>query len=483
MPRRSRGRFLAGAGALLAVCAGGAGCQTRSVRPEAAIPYAAAAPAAAQQQRSFFRRPDPAPAYADARPAGRIATMLRPVPLDGGEVASAWQPVQRVSAEQVVAAPAPAAAPVQAAAPGALPVVTRAAIDMTPTPDGVPLPPLRTASDTSRPVPIASTGPAMSETFTGRDATDVPGPPLTPAAPRLVPQPAGGPVATLPTVLPPHPTPNPLPPHPAGPPVPKEFYKQSLPTYVVEPPDILVINASAAITLPTQPLIGQHLVRPDGSIGLGIYGSVFVAGMTLDQITNAVAAALQRSFQQIQEPEAPKSDEPPDAKRRDELKAARERVKEIKALTVEQIRMELQVDVLAYNSKFYYVITDGGGYGEQVFRIPATGNETVLDAISQINGLPAVASKKLVWVARATPNEHAPNILPVDWCGIAQRGEAATNYQVFPGDRIYVNSDRRIRADSWLGKTLAPVERVLGTTLLGSSVVNSIKNRNGTGGQ
>jgi hypothetical protein len=32
-----------------------------------------------------------------------------------------------------------------------------------------------------------------------------------------------------------------------------------------------------------------------------------------------------------------------------------------------------------------------------------------------------------------------------------------------------------------LGKVLAPVERVLGVTLLGSSVVNSIKNRSGTG--
>ena len=34
------------------------------------------------------------------------------------------------------------------------------------------------------------------------------------------------------------------------------------------------------------------------------------------------------------------------------------------------------VDVIAYNSKRYYVIFDGGGFGEQVFPFPITGSET-----------------------------------------------------------------------------------------------------------
>jgi polysaccharide export outer membrane protein len=247
---------------------------------------------------------------------------------------------------------------------------------------------------------------------------------------------------------------------PVPPDVPREFEKQALPPYIVEPPDILLINASNAITLPTQPLVGQHLVRMDGTINLGIYGSVFVAGLTLDQIQDVVANVLKAR--------RPK-------RRGDDGKATGEE------MTVEQIKLELQVDVLAYNSKVYYIITDGGGYGEQVYRISATGNETVLDALSQINGLPAVASKKKIWVARATPDHSPPKILPVDWCGIVKDGSAATNYQIFPGDRIYVNSDSRIRTDSALGKFLAPVERVLGTVLLGSSTVNSIRNGGNTG--
>ena len=38
------------------------------------------------------------------------------------------------------------------------------------------------------------------------------------------------------------------------------------------------------------------------------------------------------------------------------------------------------MDVQGFNSKLYYVILDGGGAGQQVVRLPVTGNETVLDA-------------------------------------------------------------------------------------------------------
>jgi polysaccharide export outer membrane protein len=215
---------------------------------------------------------------------------------------------------------------------------------------------------------------------------------------------------------------------------------------VVEPPDILLIRASASVLEPVNAALdGQHLVRPDGSVNLGVYGDVWVAGRTLEEVRDLVAAQILRRTGN-------------------------------KDMTVEKIKRELVVDVLAYNSKVYYVITDGGGYGEQVYKIPIKGNETVLDAVGEINGLPAVASKKKIWIARATPFESPhPIILPVDWKGITQYGYAGTNYQLFPGDRIYVQSDPLIRLDVGLAKVLSPVERLLGVTLLGSTTVNSIR--------
>jgi polysaccharide export outer membrane protein len=136
------------------------------------------------------------------------------------------------------------------------------------------------------------------------------------------------------------------------------------------------------------------------------------------------------------------------------------------------------VDVLAYNSKRYYVITDGGGYGEQVFPFPITGSEKVLDAIANINGLPAVASRRNIWVARRCPHPNQPwQILPVDWVGITQHGLTETNYQIMPGDRVYVKAQRLVTIDTALARIFSPIERVFGITLLGASTVNQVSGR------
>jgi polysaccharide export outer membrane protein len=136
------------------------------------------------------------------------------------------------------------------------------------------------------------------------------------------------------------------------------------------------------------------------------------------------------------------------------------------------------VDVLSYNSKRYYVITDGGGYGEQVYPFPVQGSEKVLDAIANINGLPAVASKRNIWVARRCPHPDQPwQILPVDWVGITQHGQSFTNYQILPGDRIYVKAQRLVTIDTAMARVLSPIERMFGITLLGASTVNQVQGR------
>ena len=185
-----------------------------------------------------------------------------------------------------------------------------------------------------------------------------------------------------------------------------------------------------------QLVFGEHLVRPDGSVALGIYGSVYVAGMTLDQARCAVEAHLAQWI----------------------------------------VAPEVSVDVLGYNSKVYYIVTDNAGAGEQVFRFPCTGNETVLDALSQINGLPVVASKKDIWIARPAPPEvGCDQVLPVDWDAIVQGGATGTNYQVLPGDRIYVRADHWFTFDTAVAKLTAPLERVAGFALLGNGTVRAIQ--------
>ncbi len=58
---------------------------------------------------------------------------------------------------------------------------------------------------------------------------------------------------------------------------------------------------------------------------------------------------------------------------------------------------------------------------------------------------------------------------------------AATNYQLLPGDRVYVQADDLIATDNFLAKVIAPVNRVLGSMLLGLSVAEGFQSlKNGT---
>jgi polysaccharide export outer membrane protein len=126
----------------------------------------------------------------------------------------------------------------------------------------------------------------------------------------------------------------------------------------------------------------------------------------------------------------------------------------------------------------YYVITDGGGAGEQWTARPIVGSETVADALSAVGGLPVVASKNHIWVARRSPQPGVQDqILPVDYVALSQHGGTNTNYQIMPGDRIYVKAQPLVTFDTKLARILSPVERMLGVTLLGASSVNQIAGR------
>lgn len=449
MPVRSRGSLLAGTAALAGLIVAGVGCHSSpSDHDSFAIPNTppqshgsllsrrgtvvmqAGYPAQPVIQNGLAPSFDPT-----ARPVTLQPVPISQSPANNREViASSWSPVQRVSSEQP-----------------ALGTDSRT---------GAALVPVSMPQSSARisPMPIGSTMPAGNgPILDGADSV----------APGSIMLPPPRPLGSLPSVVvydgaapPAHPFAN----------VPREFEKMALPPYVVEPPDILLIQGSTRITLRLQAIQGQHLVGPDGTVNLGIYGKVPVAGLTLEQVADVVAArllerlpGLLRGLPDIQDgKEVPNTDS--------------EKIWKKEGInSVELIKKELQVDVLVYSSKFYYVITDGGGYGQQVYPIPIRGNETVLDALANINGLPAVASKRRVWVARATRAGQPQKILPVDWLAVTKCGESATNYQLFPGDRVYVDSNNLIKADSFLAKLYSPILRTFGVTLLGASTVNTIK--------
>jgi len=309
--------------------------------------------------------------------------------------------------------------------------------------------------------------------------------------------------------------------------MPRELGMTYLPPYIIEPPDVLYIDAVRLvprppyriepldillITVPTdnakpgEPINGQFVVTPEGTVSLGFnYGTVRVAGLTLEgaavAVRNALKATLKepqvsvslvqfRGIQQTQGPHLVNMDGTITLGTYGSVcitgltlcqaKAAIER-----HLSKYLLNPEISLTVQAYNSKYFYVVTDGAGYGQNVYRFAITGKETVIDGISYIGGIPPQGSPKKVWVARPVP-AHAGcyQILPVNWQVIVQAGDTETNYQLFPGDRIYIKADPLICLDNTLAKIFSPIERILGVTLLGAATVQIISNigkGNGTG--
>lgn len=314
--------------------------------------------------------------------------------------------------------------------------------------------------------------------------------------------------------------------HIIPPDVPVELNKVTHPEHVIEAPDILTINAtqliprqpykiqafdSLAVTvmyaLPDNPIAGLYVVDPEGMLDLGpVYKRVRVAGLTVEEAQRAVekhltskdigltkplvsiVVAQTRGLQQIAGEHLVRADGTVYLGTYGSVRvtgltltAARKAIEEHLVTFVHEPQITL--DVIAYNSKVLYVIFDGAGVGQQVTRLPFTGNETVLDAISQVNGLGPVSDKNHIWVARpAPPKGGCDQVLPVDWVGITTKAQTATNYQLMPGDRVFIKAYRATTLDSTMARVFAPIERVFGITLLANSTIRQFS-QNGQGGQ
>ncbi|MFM9058553.1 MAG: polysaccharide biosynthesis/export family protein [Planctomycetaceae bacterium] len=293
----------------------------------------------------------------------------------------------------------------------------------------------------------------------------------------------------------------------------KELAKVALPAYVIEPPDILLVDALRVVpkppfriqsfdtlqvivegTLLEQPINGLYVVEPGGMLDLGpSYGKVLVANQSLEEAQDSIFRHLKRILrepqvsitlaqaagqQQVAGEHLVGPDGTINLGTYGSVYVTGMTINEAKAAIEKHLAQHLDaplvsVDVFSYNSKVYYVITEGAGFGDNIARFPVTGNETVLDAIAQINGLSRLSSKD-VWIARPAPSQvGCDQVLPVDIDAIMKGASTATNYQIMPGDRVFIAQDQWIAFDSIVGKVTAPFERIMGFSLLGAQTVRT----------
>lgn len=180
-------------------------------------------------------------------------------------------------------------------------------------------------------------------------------------------------------------------------PVPRELAKTLAGPFIVEPGDVLLVQPAdldAPLRLPP-----DQTVFADGTIDLGVYGRPLVAGKPQEQI----AAEISKLINGKEKPKAP---------------------------------FAITVRIIGRNSQVFYVLGEVNAPGA----FPVGGAETVLDAIIKAGGVTRRASERNIILSRPTAPDGCRQVYPVCYPQIVQLGDTSTNYQLQPGDRIYVPS-------------------------------------------
>jgi polysaccharide biosynthesis/export protein len=290
---------------------------------------------------------------------------------------------------------------------------------------------------------------------------------------------------------------------------PRELSMVSLPAYRIAPPDVLQILVVKLVprdsyrigpydvltihvfgTLKGHPIDRSFNVEADGTINLQApYGVLRVEGLTIEgaeaELTRVLRFILKEPVVSIKLEHSATVDQlndvypvQPDGtinlRNCGMVNVAGKTVTEARVAVQTQLVQyfdspQVGVEVVQFNSKSYYVVCESMLANGTVFRFPVTGNETVLDAIARLETRSSMSSKT-IWVARPAPGDFGRDqILPVDWDAIAHGAITDTNYQILPGDRIYVVEDRLVAMNYVLGKLASPIERLLSIGYLGIS--------------
>jgi len=306
-----------------------------------------------------------------------------------------------------------------------------------------------------------------------------------------------------------------LPPLPPQAQPPTELNMVSLPDYHIEAPDVLqlsaiklvprppyrvdvydVLSIKASAALPDEPIYDYYIVNEDGFLNLGpAYGKVYVLGLSLAEVKLAVERKLGEILQhpevsvqlartggtqQIDGIYLVKPSGVINLRQYGSVHVAGKTIAEARLAIQKQLLQffdspQVSVNVAGYNSAKYYVIFEGSLQGETVISLPITGKETVLDAIGALGGLQHGSSED-IWISRPAPGDFGcEQILPIDYLAITRGGSSTTNYQLLPGDRLFISEDGKVAFTNYVTKVTSPVYQLLGISELGASTVRGFE--------
>ena len=169
----------------------------------------------------------------------------------------------------------------------------------------------------------------------------------------------------------------------------------------IGPPDILEIEVRNGGPSSGRPeLAGAYLVNVGGAIDLGKYGTIQVEGMTESEARLAVQRCLTRPS------------------------------------GAANVRLHIKND----STKVCYVCIHGTAVNG-IWRLPLTGNETVLNVLSKVRELKASSIRKVYLARLPFGSGSEPVYHSIDWAAISQGANMITNYCVLPNDRVFIQTE------------------------------------------
>lgn len=213
----------------------------------------------------------------------------------------------------------------------------------------------------------------------------------------------------------------------------RENAKTVLQPHALQPGDaVLIESMTEQRDLRVPP---DQTVFADGTVDLGPFGRVVVAGRSLEQAEAIIEQQILHMLQQ------------------QHLNCGTGRSPDV---APDCNDIAINVRLLEPVHRFYVLgeVNTPGAY-------PLTGNETVLDAIVAAGGLTNSANPCKILLARPTDPGECRVTLPVCYREIVQIGNTATNYQLQPNDRIFVAS-RSFIDELCFWRAKKPCERCAG---------------------
>ena len=239
---------------------------------------------------------------------------------------------------------------------------------------------------------------------------------------------------------------------------PKELGKMPLDSYVVEVGDTVLIEPvkfDSTIRLP-----GDQVVKPDGCISIGEFGRYEACNKTIDQIQLDVQATIDNHIRQdfeiayeverrhrdedeayqasletadLGQVENDSDDDKTDLKlRTDETRE--ERIQLNRRIEEAIGKNQISARIVNWDSKKIYVLGEVNSPGSFNY----SGHQTVLDALIEAGGINSKANKHQIIVSRPSSCSDCRVVMKVCYDQVVQLGDASTNYQLQPGDRVFV---------------------------------------------